>query len=123
MKRWHIILAAFAIGAMWEAVAFLIKQPILPSPSNVFIVFIQELSGDLSHHFLASLWRVIASILLSIIIAAPLGLILGQSKRLDQFISPFIYILYPIPKVVFVPLVLLFLGVGDFSKIAIITFE
>jgi ABC-type nitrate/sulfonate/bicarbonate transport system permease component len=121
VKRAHLLLAALSIGAIWELSARLLGQPILPTPSEVFHVFLQELTGDLGSHFLASLWRVIASILLSIAIAAPLGLVLGQSKRIDQWVSPLIYILYPIPKVVFVPVILLFLGVGDLSKIVIIT--
>jgi ABC-type nitrate/sulfonate/bicarbonate transport system permease component len=121
VKRTHILLAALSLGAIWELSALLLGQPVLPTPSEVFRVFLQELTGDLGRHFLASLWRVIASILLSIAIAAPLGLLLGQSKRVDQWISPVIYILYPIPKVVFVPIILLFLGVGDLSKIIIIT--
>jgi NitT/TauT family transport system permease protein len=45
---------------------------------------------------------------------------LGQSKRLNEFVSPVIYLLYPIPKVVLVPVVLLFLGISDLSKIVII---
>jgi NitT/TauT family transport system permease protein len=57
---------------------------------------------------------------LSIILAAPAGLILGQSKRLNNLFAPMIYLLYPIPKVVLVPVVLLFLGIGDLPKIAII---
>jgi NitT/TauT family transport system permease protein len=63
---------------------------------------------------------VIASTVLAISIAAPVGLALGQSPRINQIISPYLYILYPIPKVVFVPILVLFLGIGDFSKIAII---
>jgi len=45
---------------------------------------------------------------------------LGQSKTLNQFLAPVIYLLYPIPKVVLLPVVLLFLGIGDSSKIFII---
>ena len=58
--------------------------------------------------------------LLSVALAAPAGLVLGQSKRLNDFFSPVIYLLYPIPKVVLVPVVLLFLGITDISKIVII---
>jgi NitT/TauT family transport system permease protein len=71
-------------------------------------------------HFLASLWRVLASTVLAIALAAPAGLILGQSSRLNRFFSPFVYLIYPIPKVVFLPVVLLFLGIGNAPKIAII---
>jgi ABC-type nitrate/sulfonate/bicarbonate transport system permease component len=45
---------------------------------------------------------------------------LGQSKKLNSLFSPLIYLVYPVPKVVFVPIVLLFLGIGDAPKIAII---
>lgn len=121
MKRWHVVFAVVILLALWEISATLIDQPILPGPYEVFGVFFSELSQDLGAHFLASLRRVLASILLAILIAAPAGLLLGQSKQIDRFVSPVLYILYPIPKVVFVPLVLLFLGIGDLSKIVIIT--
>jgi NitT/TauT family transport system permease protein len=98
----------------------LVHRAILPSPVNVAQVFIAELNDGLVTHFLASLWRVLASMGLAILIAAPAGLILGQSKSLDKIFSPMIYLLYPVPKVVLVPVVLLFLGIGDLPKIAII---
>ncbi len=50
----------------------------------------------------------------------PAGLALGQSQRLNRLLSPLIYIIYPIPKIVFLPIILLFLGIGDASKIFII---
>lgn len=85
------------------------------------LVFWQELSGGaLGKHFLVSLWRVTAGMLLAVLAAAPLGLALGQSRRLNRLASPLIYLLYPSPKVVFLPIVLLFFGVGDSSKIFII---
>lgn len=101
--------------------AGLFNRPILPPPGAVLRVFWQELTqGALLGHFLVSFWRVTAGMLLAVLTAAPLGLVLGQSKRLNSLISPFIYLLYPIPKVVFVPVILLFLGIGDASKIAVI---
>lgn len=120
MKIGHILLAAILIGALWHLVSVLLNIPILPPPSEVILTFFQELTGELGAHFLASLLRVLASIALAVVIAAPLGLMLGQSKQLNEIISPAVYLIYPIPKVVFVPLILLFLGIGDFSKIVII---
>ncbi len=120
MKRGHVLLAALAIGLVWQLLAMLVRQPILPPPLAVLRVFFQDLPGQLGEHFVASLWRVVASMLLSIALAVPAGLVLGQSRRLDRFFSPVIYLLFPIPKVVFVPVVLLFLGIGDFPKIVII---
>ncbi len=120
MKRRDLLVAILVLLLLWELAALLFQRPILPTPLVVLRTFIVEMGDDLWQHFLASLWRVLASTLLSIALAAPAGLILGQSQRLNRFFSPLIYLLYPIPKVVFVPVVLLFLGIGDAPKIAII---
>lgn len=120
MKRKDLLLATLALLALWQVAAMLVNRPILPSPVEVAVVFVQELGNGLMGHFLASLWRVVASIVLAILLAAPAGLALGQSKRANAIFAPVIYILYPIPKVVFVPIVMLFLGVGDLAKIVVI---
>lgn len=120
IQKRHLLLAILALIAIWQLFSWIINRPILPSPIVVGQVFIIELQAGLIGHFLASLRRVLASTALAILIAAPLGLILGQSKRLNQLISPVIYLVYPIPKVVLVPIILLILGIGDLPKIAII---
>jgi ABC-type nitrate/sulfonate/bicarbonate transport system permease component len=113
-------LALGVLGLVWQVGAMLVRRPILPTPGMVLTTFAREMPGELGSHFVVSLYRVVASIVLSVALAAPLGLILGQSVCLNRVASPFIYLLYPIPKVVLVPVVLLFLGVGDLSKIFII---
>jgi NitT/TauT family transport system permease protein len=121
MKRHDLLLAAAGLLLFWQVIAMLVNQPILPTPGRVLVTLWEETRrGNLSGHFLASLWRVVASTLLAVLTAAPAGLALGQFKRLNALFSPIIYILYPIPKVVFVPVVLLFLGIGDVSKIVVI---
>jgi NitT/TauT family transport system permease protein len=120
MKRRDLLIAFLVLLAAWQGVAWLVARPILPGPLTVARVFVSELQQDLVTHFLTSLWRVIASTLLSIALAAPAGLILGQSQRLNRFFAPLVYLVYPVPKVVFVPVVLLFLGIGDAPKIVII---
>ncbi len=100
IQKRHLLLAILALIAIWQLFSWIINRSILPSPIVVGQVFIKELQAGLIDHFLASLWRVLASTALAILIAAPLGLILGQSKRLNQVISPVIYLVYPIPKVV-----------------------
>lgn len=120
MSASKVLWAALGLGLFWQIVALLVNDPILPPPLVVGRVFIQEIGRDLGWHFLASMWRVTASMLLAVIAAAPAGLLLGQSKRLNEIFSPLIYLVYPIPKVVFVPVLLLFLGINDLSKIVII---
>lgn len=120
MRRRDLLLAAASLLLIWQAVALIVNQPILPGPLAVGQAFVEGLSEDLAGHFLVSAWRVLASILLAVALAAPAGLILGQSKRLDRIFSPVIYMLYPIPKVVLVPVILLLFGIGDLPKIIII---
>jgi NitT/TauT family transport system permease protein len=121
VKRRDLLLSVVALLAVWQILAMALQQPILPTPIVVSQAFFRELfSGDLTEHLLASLWRVLASTALAIALAVPAGLVLGQSRQLNSLFSPTIYLLYPIPKVVLVPIVLLFLGIGDTAKIVLI---
>ena len=121
MKRRDLWAAILIILIVWQVAAWLIDKPILPSPWVVGAAFIQEMqSGNLPRHFLMSLWRVVASTTLAILLAVPAGLVLGQSMRLNRIFAPIIYLLYPIPKVVLVPVVLLLFGFGELPKIIII---
>ncbi len=106
---------------IWQVLAWLVNRPILPGPAVVLYTFGRELvAGRLAGHFLVSTYRVLASIAISLVLAVPAGLALGQSPRLNRIFSPLLYIAYPIPKVVFLPVFLLLLGIGDASKIALI---
>ena len=118
MSRW---IALVTLVVLWQILAWAINRPLLPPPAVVVGRLIRELPGPLGRHLVASLLRVVVSIGLSVATAAPLGLILGQSRRLNRLMEPFIYLLMPIPKVVLVPIVLLILGIGDVPKIIIIS--
>jgi NitT/TauT family transport system permease protein len=121
MKRRDVILAGLALAVVWQAASMLLARPILPSPWEVTLVLAKELLfGELWLHAAVSLWRVSAGMFISVLLAVPAGLAIGQSTRLNRIFSPLIYLLYPVPKVVFVPVVLLFLGIGDAAKIVII---
>lgn len=119
MKRRDVLLAALALIVIWQILAMIVQLPILPAPLTVFMVFFKEMQNGLLTHFAVSLWRVTAGMLLSVLVAAPAGVAIGGSVRLNRLFSPIIYLLYPIPKVVFVPVVILFLGIGDTAKIII----
>jgi NitT/TauT family transport system permease protein len=120
MKKREIFLSILIMLLLWYIIAYLLNRPILPYPHRVFLVFARELFHELGKHLIASSLRVLLSIGIGIITASPLGIILGQSQRLDKIFLPFIYLLYPIPKVVFVPLAILFFGLGEFPKVLII---
>ena len=120
MRKRDLLLGLVALLLIWQAAALIVNEPILPGPIVVAEAFIREMGSGLSSHFFVSAGRVLAGVLLAVILAAPAGLMLGQSPRLNRLFSPVIYMLYPIPKVVLVPIILLLFGIGDFPKIIII---
>ncbi|MDA8186514.1 MAG: ABC transporter permease [Dehalococcoidales bacterium] len=120
-NRLSIILALLAILFVWQVTATLAGIAALPGPGAVASAFVQGLSRDLATHLAISSYRVVLSILLSVALAAPIGLALGQGKRLDRFIAPIIYLTYPVPKIVLLPIILIFLGIGEVSKVFIIS--
>ena len=88
MTTRKVLAAALGIGVFWQLSSWLVNDSILPGPLLVLQTFFIEIGKELGLHFLTSLWRVVASMLLSVALAAPAGLVLGQSKRLNEFFSP-----------------------------------
>jgi ABC-type nitrate/sulfonate/bicarbonate transport system permease component len=120
MRKRDLFLAGLATLLVWQAAAMLLRLDILPTPAQVLVTFVEQLPRGLGRHFAVSGARVVASLGLAVLLATPAGLVLGQSARLNRIFSPFVYVVYPIPKIVFLPIVLLWLGIGDASKIFII---
>ena len=130
MRKRDLFLGTLFLLAAWQALSWLVgsgvlplraRTNILPGPLEVFPIFFAELPGDLGGHFLVSLWRVLASMAVAVLLAVPAGLVMGQSRFMNRLFSPLVYLTYPVPKVVLVPVVVLFFGVGDLSKILVIT--
>ncbi len=115
-------LVVFAIALAWKLAALGLGSNILPHPEEAFAGFAKALGTCLFwDHFIASAFRAVSAMILAWIIAFPLGLVMGSSKRIDSFLAPFVFLTYPIPKIVLLPIFLLLLGLGDQSKIAMIS--
>jgi NitT/TauT family transport system permease protein len=119
MRRRDVLLGSLALLVLWQLLSWLLRTETLPGPWATAQAFIGAIPRGLARHFLVSGYRVIAGIALAMLAAVPLGLILGQSPALNRFFSPIVYITYPIPKIVFLPVILLLFGIGDTSKIDI----
>jgi ABC-type nitrate/sulfonate/bicarbonate transport system ATPase subunit/ABC-type nitrate/sulfonate/bicarbonate transport system permease component len=113
-------LAALLVLALWELLALVLAKPFLPLPTLVMTRFVQGFAqGRLLVHVLVSLRRVFGAILLAAPLAWVLGLAAGRIGTVDALLSPLVYLLHPLPKVAFLPLLMLFLGLGDASKLAL----
>ena len=76
--------------------------------------------GTLFKHLLASLFRVTWGFLLGAGVGVPLGLVLGWSRRSGLALNPFLQVLRPISPLAWIPLAILWFGVGDLPAIFII---
>jgi ABC-type nitrate/sulfonate/bicarbonate transport system permease component len=103
----------------WAITAALVNSPALPGPAIAIKTFVERWS-EIWPHIVVSLGRVLAAMVIGTGLAVPLGLWLGRSPRADAVAAPIISVLYPIPKVVFLPVLLILLGLGHAPKIVLI---
>ncbi len=107
---------------LWQAAAWLAGPTVVASPLAVAALLGRELPTQLFwRHVGASCLRVVAALAIAFVTAVPLGLCLGSSRRLDRWSRPLIYLSYPVPKIVLLPLVFLVAGIGDAGKIAMLS--
>ena len=111
--------AAVVLLLAWAAVSWAVHSPALPGPVVAFSAFFTEWPA-IWPEILISAWRVLAAMAIGTILAVPLGLVLGRSPKADAIAAPIIFLTYPIPKVVFLPVLLVLLGLGNMPKIALI---
>ena len=120
-RKRDILLAALILLAIWQVCALLLNSMALPQPWMVLVDLGSKLAdGSLIDDLAVSSMRALAGIALALTAAVPLGLIVGAEEQIGRRISPFIYLLYPIPHVVLLPLIIILFGIGNFSKIFLI---
>lgn len=111
-----------ALVVLWEIAAFVIHDPLfLPRFSAVLETLgAMFASGQLTADASASLIRALGGFGLAMALGIPLGILMGWFKRWDDFWGLLVSLSNPIPKIGLVPLFLLWFGIGETSKIAVI---
>jgi NitT/TauT family transport system permease protein len=116
------ILTLIVILLSWKGLSSVLSGVIFPAPEDVIGAFgIALLTKAFWLHFMASGYRALMAMIIAWIVGFPFGILMGHFKKVDQSLSPFIYLTYPVPKIVLLPIVLLLFGLGDLSKILIIS--
>jgi len=97
----------------------------LPSPQSVWTVFLELLhegykGTSLINHIVNSLYRLFLALILALITAIPLGILCGYSKYLRAIFDPIIEFYRPLPPLAYYALLVLWLGIDDISKIALL---
>lgn len=119
-ERLACVLFFFAI---WEFLprAGLVNPAFLSPPSAVLAAIVKlAQSGQLNKHIVASLQRSLGGLTLAIIAGVGLGLLMGVIRRFEAFIDPLLQLFRQVSALALFPVFLLFFGIGEASKIAII---
>lgn len=120
-KIWEEYIAAAALLLLlWWLIAAIAKVPIIPSPLNVAICLQNVFFQSIAVHCVYSLWRILAGLTLAVLVGFPLGIFMGYFARVNRFLSPLVYLTYPIPKIALLPILMLLCGVGETAKILMI---
>jgi NitT/TauT family transport system permease protein len=122
-KYLGIILSLLAFAVLWQLAAILVKRPFLPGVAETIKSLIRlGITGKLWRHLGMSFSRIMWALVFAGIPAVVLGLAAGRSPKFNRFVSPAIYLLHPLPKAAFLPIIMLFMGLGEASKIFLVGF-
>lgn len=131
MRRLAVGAATFAaLAVIWyvaTTATHFIPPIYLPEPHEVWealrqIVLQGYADGRLHEHFLNSCKLVVIGFVAAVAIGVPLGLWMGWSRRAEAFVNPVFLLVRPIPPLAWIPLAIVWLGLGDAAKVLVIWF-
>lgn len=123
-QRWVIgILNLTAFLVIWQVAATVTDVPklFLPSVTEVYGELVEmHQDGMLLGNLWISLVVYLAGMAISLAIAIPMGLTIGGIRILDRIFHPYIWAIYTTPRIILMPLILLWVGISDTARIVII---
>lgn len=120
------VICFFAVWQLCTAVLKLKPDYILPSPMQVVEAFVMKLSkkapdgATLFGHIGASLQVALSGYLLGAVVGVPLGIAMAWFRKVDMFVTPLFDLIRPVPTIAWIPLMILWFGIGLGAKAAII---
>jgi NitT/TauT family transport system permease protein len=122
--RWKLAVLSFAIPLLaWIvlSVSGVVDSTFLPSPASVVKAGVDMAStGELFDDLWATTQRVLEGFGLAILVSVPLGILMGSFTAGQAFFEPLIGLLRYLPASAFIPLLIIWLGIGEPSKIAML---
>ena len=114
---WKMASATGIFGRVSQKISTLI----LPPPEVVFGEFFEMIAtGYLLEHIWTSFLRVISGFAIAVVIGIPLGVLMGTNENIKYFFNPIFKIIAPIPGVAWIPLAILWFGLGNDAAVFII---
>jgi ABC-type nitrate/sulfonate/bicarbonate transport system permease component len=116
-----VILIALLL-AFWQLSAmYLVKSPTWPTVTRIFEAWLENVAdGTLLKHLLATFWRQMLGYGLAVLLGVGLGLAMGYFRPLYNLFEPLVEVLRPIPGPAYLPVLVLFVGIGHEMKVVLI---
>ncbi len=120
-RRAAPVLACIGLLAGWQVASIVLKNDSFPTAIEA-IRAIPDILGDKESliNILASLRRMAIGFGIAVLVSIPLGLLMGRSRAVAAFFNPLLMVIYPVPKAALMPIIMLWLGVGDITKTLVI---
>jgi NitT/TauT family transport system permease protein len=115
------VLACLGLLAVWQAASLVLNNDSFPTAIEATRA-IPSILGDKEAliNILASLRRMAIGFSVAVAMSIPLGLMMGRSRTVASFFNPLLMVIYPVPKAALMPIIMLWLGVGDIAKMLVI---
>ncbi|MGZ8152599.1 MAG: ABC transporter permease [Methylovulum sp.] len=111
-------LSLLVLLALWQGLAVFLNSDSLPAPGKVAIVFWQEIkSGQLPYHLGVTLFRLVISFTIAMLLGCAIGIILGRHKKLDAFFDNWLIIFLNVPALVTIILCYVWFGLVESAAI------
>ena len=122
--------SVFAVVMLWFLITALhiVPELFLPSPSAVWQKFLEVSSqgfmkATLWQHLAESIGRVFSALIFAIFIGVPVGLWMGLNRWVRAILDPLVELFRPIPPLAYLPLLVIWFGIGETTKILLIFFS
>lgn len=117
------VIAFAAVIALWTlaSVSGLVKEIFLPNPLKVLKYYgTAILDGSLWENTKISVYRITLGFVFAVILGIPIGILMGCFKKIEAFIRPLCEFIRYMPVPAFVPLIMVWVGIGESAKITVI---
>ncbi len=113
---------SFLLGLLvWEFIASQLPQVVFASPSAVFAhIHDATLSGELPSRFANSLQHMVVGLLLALIVAIPIGFLMGRNETAFYMFDPVVNAIFAIPSIAFVPFLIIWFGVFYEGRVSLV---
>lgn len=121
--NWVSIVSILCLLAIWELIcqSGVVSSLFLPAPTAIISALLQMIAdGEIGVSLAASLYRILVGFFIGSLVGLAVGLVTGTSALMDKIGNPIVNAIYPIPKIALLPLFILWLGIGELSKVTII---